>query len=114
MPRIAKTERNTKETRIAAELRIEGRGRYEISTGIRFFDRLNLAFYIDRQVRLIPLTQLPEALGAGTITTDTLYFDNTIRTKEELESKWPIRLKDSWLGTRYLSGSAPVGATPVK
>ena len=40
MPRTAKIERNTKETRIAAELRIEGRGRYEISTGIRFFDHM--------------------------------------------------------------------------
>src|SRR5580658_1782244 len=28
----------------------------EQQTGIRLFDRLNLAFYIDRQVRLIPLT----------------------------------------------------------
>jgi hypothetical protein len=86
----------------------------EQQTGIRFFDRLNLAFHIDQQVRLIPLTQLPEALSAGIITTNTLYFDNTIRTKEELELKWPIPLKDSWLGTRYLSGSAPVGATSVK
>src|SRR3984957_14649457 len=40
LPRTSKIERNTKETRIAAELRIEGRGRYEISTGIRFFDHM--------------------------------------------------------------------------
>jgi hypothetical protein len=86
----------------------------EQQTGIRFFDRLNLAFYIDQQVRLIPLPQLPEALGAGIITTDTLYFDNTILTKEELEFKWPIQLKDSWLGKRYLSGSIPVRSTQVK
>jgi imidazoleglycerol-phosphate dehydratase len=38
--RTAKIARNTKETRIAGELRIEGRGRYEISTGIRFFDHM--------------------------------------------------------------------------
>ncbi len=40
MPRTAKIERNTKETRISGELRIEGRGRYEIATGIRFFDHM--------------------------------------------------------------------------
>src|SRR5580692_5909659 len=40
LPRTAEIERNTKETRISAELRIEGRGRYEISTGIRFFDHM--------------------------------------------------------------------------
>ena len=40
MPRTSKIERNTKETQIKGELRIEGRGRYEISTGIRFFDHM--------------------------------------------------------------------------
>lgn len=38
--RSASIERNTKETQIAASLRLEGRGRYEISTGIRFFDHM--------------------------------------------------------------------------
>jgi len=38
--RSAKLERNTKETQIAGALRIEGRGRYEIATGIRFFDHM--------------------------------------------------------------------------
>jgi imidazoleglycerol-phosphate dehydratase len=40
MPRTAKLARNTKETQISGELRIEGRGRYEISTGIRFLDHM--------------------------------------------------------------------------
>ena len=40
MKRTAKLERNTKETQISGELRIEGRGRYEISTGIRFLDHM--------------------------------------------------------------------------
>ncbi len=38
--RTAKISRNTRETRILGELRIEGRGRYEISTGIRFLDHM--------------------------------------------------------------------------
>ena len=38
--REATIERNTKETQIAAELHIEGTGRYEISTGIRFLDHM--------------------------------------------------------------------------
>ncbi len=38
--RSAAIERNTKETRIRGKLAIEGRGRYEISTGIRFFDHM--------------------------------------------------------------------------
>src|SRR5579863_10230634 len=38
--RRARLERNTKETRIGGSLKIEGRGRYDISTGIRFLDHM--------------------------------------------------------------------------
>lgn len=38
--RTASLTRNTKETQIAARLRIEGKGRYEISTGVRFLDHM--------------------------------------------------------------------------
>ena len=40
MPRKGKVERITRETQIRAELNIDGKGRYEISTGIRFFDHM--------------------------------------------------------------------------
>jgi imidazoleglycerol-phosphate dehydratase len=38
--RNAALKRNTTETQISGSLRIEGRGKYEISTGIRFFDHM--------------------------------------------------------------------------
>src|SRR5579871_2858021 len=38
--RTAAFERNTTETRIAIRLTIEGQGRYEVTTGIRFFDHM--------------------------------------------------------------------------
>jgi imidazoleglycerol-phosphate dehydratase len=38
--RSAAIQRNTKETRIHGKLKIEGRGSYDISTGIRFFDHM--------------------------------------------------------------------------
>jgi imidazoleglycerol-phosphate dehydratase len=40
LPRTAEVSRVTKETQIEGSLRIEGKGRYEISTGIRFFDHM--------------------------------------------------------------------------
>jgi imidazoleglycerol-phosphate dehydratase len=40
LPRTAKIQRDTKETRIAGHLRIEGRGQYSIATGIRFLDHM--------------------------------------------------------------------------
>lgn len=38
--RTARVERHTKETSIEASLRIEGRGRYDVSTGIHFLDHM--------------------------------------------------------------------------
>jgi imidazoleglycerol-phosphate dehydratase len=38
--RRAVIERNTKETKIRGALKIEGKGRYEISTGVRFLDHM--------------------------------------------------------------------------
>jgi imidazoleglycerol-phosphate dehydratase len=38
--RSAKIRRDTKETQITGSLRIEGKGRYDISTGIRFLDHM--------------------------------------------------------------------------
>lgn len=38
--RTAEIERITKETQIRGRLRIEGRGRYQISTGVRFLDHM--------------------------------------------------------------------------
>jgi hypothetical protein len=74
----------------------------EQHTGAHLFDRLNLAFYIGDKVQLVPLAHLPKQLENGLIHADTLYFNNTIQTKEELEASWLIPLKDSWLGKKYL------------
>ncbi len=38
--RTATVRRDTRETRISGALKIEGRGKYQISTGIRFFDHM--------------------------------------------------------------------------
>jgi imidazoleglycerol-phosphate dehydratase len=38
--RSASIERNTRETRIRGSLRLEGRGRYDVRTGVRFLDHM--------------------------------------------------------------------------
>src|SRR3954447_14580873 len=40
MKRAASLTRETRETQIRGTLTIEGKGRYEVSTGIRFFDHM--------------------------------------------------------------------------
>ena len=74
--------------------------------GVNLFDRLMLALRVKDKVQMVPLSQLPYALENGNINGDTLYFNNTVQTKAELENKWLIPLKDSWLGERYLKAPA--------
>lgn len=78
--------------------------------GVNLFDRLMLAFRIKEKVQMIPLSQLPYALENGFVDGDTLYFNNTVQTKAELEKKWLIPLKDSWLASRFPGLSAPAAA----
>lgn len=72
----------------------------ETTTGVALFDRLNLAFLIDNKVQLVPMAQLPYALENGFVKPDSLYFNNTVSTKEELEKNWLIPVKSSWLASK--------------
>ena len=69
--------------------------------GINMFDRTTLAFAVKEKVQLLPLSQLQYAVDNGFINTDTLYFNNLVQTKEELENKWIIPVKESWLFKRF-------------
>ena len=68
--------------------------------GVNMFDRTTLAFVVKKRIELLPLTQLQYAVNNGFITADTLYFNNLVQTKEELENKWIIPVNESWLANK--------------
>ena len=73
---------------------------------VNMFERTTLAFAIkdksdNYRIQLLPLTQLQYAVDNGFINGDTLYFNNLVQTKEELEKEWIVPAKDSWLGKRF-------------
>ncbi|MBL7746900.1 MAG: hypothetical protein JNM19_05695 [Chitinophagaceae bacterium] len=68
--------------------------------GVNMFDRMALAFIIKEKIQLLPLSQLQYAAANGFITPDTLYFNNLVQTKEELETNWIIPVKESWLSKK--------------
>ena len=72
----------------------------ESKFSVTLFDRQLLAFIIKENIQLLPLTQLQYAISNQFITADTLYFNNLVQTKEELENNWMIAVKDSWLAKR--------------
>jgi len=67
---------------------------------VQLFNRLLLAFLIEGKVQLLPISQLDFAEENQFISRDTIYFNNTVQTKKELEEKWLLPLKESWLKDR--------------
>jgi len=67
---------------------------------VNMFDRLALAFIDKDKVQILPMPQLKYAVEQGFITADTLFFNNVVLTKEELENNWIIPVKDSWLAKK--------------
>ena len=68
---------------------------------VDFFNRTNLAFLVKDKIQTLPMSQLPYAIQNGFIQSDTLYFNNLVQTKKELEEDWMIPVKNSWLAKKY-------------
>ena len=67
---------------------------------VNMFDRMTLAFVIKDKIQLLPVAQLQYAVENSFIDSDTLYFNNLVQTKEELETKWIVPIKNSWLKSK--------------
>jgi hypothetical protein len=70
---------------------------------VDFFNRTNLAFLVKDKVQLLPMNQLSYAVQNAFINQDTPYFNNLVQTKKELEEKWIIPVKNSWLVAKLYS-----------
>ena len=68
--------------------------------GVSLFDRQLLAFHVNEEIKLLPLSQLKSAVQEGLLNAETLYFNNTITTKIELVSHWVQPVNGSWLSGR--------------
>ncbi|MFT3705022.1 MAG: hypothetical protein QM802_21830 [Agriterribacter sp.] len=67
---------------------------------ISLFDRQLLAFAVKDKIELLPLSQLKYASDNGFLTPETIYFNNTVLTKAELENNWMIPVNNSWLAKK--------------
>ncbi len=68
---------------------------------VTLFDRTNLAFVLKNKIQTIPMSQLNYAIENGFIQTETLYFDNTILTLEDMRKLWIKPISQSWMAKRY-------------
>ncbi len=67
---------------------------------VNLFDRQMLAFVREDKVQLLPLNQLKYAADNHFIEASTIYFNNLVQIKQELEDNWMIPIKNSWLSKR--------------
>jgi len=74
----------------------------EKMTGVQMFNRELLAFWVKDKVQTIPMAQVAYALENGMLQKDTLYFNNLVANKAEMETKWMQPISESWLGKRYI------------
>jgi hypothetical protein len=65
--------------------------------GLELLDKSRLAFMQNGQVQLRDRHALKEAVANGTLAPATLYFDNTLATKGELDTQWPRPAGETWL-----------------
>lgn len=70
---------------------------------VNMLDRTTLAFVIKDKIDLLPLSQVQYAADNQFITGNTLFFNNMVTTKDELENKWIVPVKETWLAKRIES-----------
>ena len=69
---------------------------------LNLLDKSHLAFLDDGKVWRLPRREIAAAVADNRLSADTFYFDNTLATKEELMTRWPAPLGETWL-VRYFA-----------
>lgn len=67
---------------------------------VNMFDRLLLGFIVKDKVQLLPMAQVAYALEKGYIDENTIYLNNTVLTRQELDTHWLQPLKNSWIAKK--------------
>lgn len=67
---------------------------------VQLFDRMAITFLINDKVEMLPMGQVQYALDKGYINAQTLMYNNTVATKQELMDGWLQPLAQSWLAAR--------------
>lgn len=75
--------------------------------GLSLLDRMNIAYISDTyasEIHLASLHDLDSYIKSGALKSDTVVFNNLVKTKSEFEAGWRIPLNQSW-HKRFLKSS---------
>jgi hypothetical protein len=70
--------------------------------GLQMFNRELLAFWIKDKVQTVPYTQVSYAIENSILSNESLYFNNLVNNKADMESQWLQPLSESWLGKKFI------------
>ncbi|RZK96023.1 MAG: hypothetical protein EOO62_29640 [Hymenobacter sp.] len=65
--------------------------------GVSLLEKSRMAFLHHGELRLLTRPELRAAVAAGEVAPDTLYFNNTLTTKAQLDDQWPAPAGQTWL-----------------
>ena len=63
---------------------------------IDLFDRMRIAYRKGDAIMDESRSGFEQAIQAGEVDENTIVFDNTVQSSEELDTRWEVPLKDSW------------------
>jgi hypothetical protein len=69
--------------------------------GVQLLEKSRMAFLINGELRQLTRRELRAAIAAGEVRPDTLYFNNTLTTKEQLAGHWPAPASQTWLASYF-------------
>jgi hypothetical protein len=67
---------------------------------VGLFDRQQLAFVVNDEIKTFPLARLTAAVREGLVSRGDLFFNNTVTTLNELRQGWILPADQSWLQQR--------------
>jgi hypothetical protein len=69
--------------------------------GVTLLEKSRMAFLDNGELSFLTRRELRAAITAGQVQADTLYFNNTLTTKGELDEQWPAPAGQTWLATYF-------------
>jgi hypothetical protein len=79
----------------------------EQQLGVELLEKSRLAFLINGEVKQLGRLELKQAVAEGILTPETLYFDNTVARRGQLQQAWPAPAATTWL-TKYFPAAAKI------
>lgn len=68
---------------------------------VDFFNRMLIHAFVDNEISIFNLQSLRKALDTGIVTPETYIVNHLVQTKQDLETKFKIMIKNSW-ASKYL------------